>query len=272
MAEPFNANRSWDEAVRLLKANRELILILAGLFFLLPNLVAAAFQPSALAGPEIADAANAEPVIRSWLQENGMVSLLLQIVQTIGLLSILALLARRRPTVGESIRTGVYAFLPAIAANLILAVGIILAAGVLLGLFSLAGPAGALLAIVLLIPVFVWLIARFAPLLPLFVFENIRNPLRAIARSWQLTKGRGWRIAAFLALLLVAAIIISIIASMLFALVTALVGNAELAQFVGLSLGVLIGAVLQAVAACVLAAIYRQLTMREAPTALNPRG
>ena len=270
MAKRFDANRTWDEAVRMFRANRELVLILAGLFFLLPALIAAAFAPEALSGPQIADPENAGPIVQAWAAENWVNVLLLQILQLLGLLSLLALLARRRPTVSEAIKDGLAALLPMVLAQLIVSLLFLLVFGTILGIFGLAGGAGVILGLIIAVPLAFYLLARLSTLTPVFVFEDRRNPIKAIWASWNLTKGAGWRIAGFFALLVIAAVVISAVFGLIGTLITALMGNDELALFVSLGLSALIGTVLQAILACVLAALYRQLQAREAPSALEP--
>ena len=270
MAKTFDANRTWDEAVRIFKANRELILILAGLFFLLPALIAAAFAPEVLAGPTITDANNSGPLIQEWFANNIVNVILLQVLQLLGLVSLIALFARRRPTVSEAIKDGLGALLPLIGANFLMGIALALILTIVLTILAYLGTAAVILGLIFLLPILYYLFARVSPLTPLFVFEERRNPITAIRDSWRLTKCVGWRIAGFFALLTIAAIVIGAVFSLVGKLISALMGSGDLALFVSLGISALVSAVLQSLLACILTAIYRQLIAREAPSALDP--
>ena len=78
------------------------------------------------------------------------------------------------------------------------AAGIGLAIGIVLALLTLAAPAAATLAVVLTIPVMIYLFIKFALTAPVIAIEGERNPIKALARSWKLTKGNSFRIVLFL--------------------------------------------------------------------------
>jgi membrane-anchored glycerophosphoryl diester phosphodiesterase (GDPDase) len=72
---------------------------------------------------------------------------------------------------------------------------------------------------------FCYLFTKFSLLAPVIAIEGNLNPLAALKRSWQLTKGNSLRLFLFYALLLVAIIVVAIVFSMIVGLVLAVVGG-----------------------------------------------
>jgi hypothetical protein len=148
----FDSNRAWREATALAGANREVLLAVAGVFFLLPGfasvLFLSDFQAEMMAN--FGNPAAAERIMEGMtgpVVAFGLVSFLLQ---SLGYLAMMALLTdRARPTVSEALRSAIRA-LPIVigaallffAANLmaVLVVTMLAAAlGTVPGLGALAG-------------------------------------------------------------------------------------------------------------------------------------
>jgi hypothetical protein len=226
----FDMNRAWDEAVRMLKANRELVLILAGLFFFLPVFAVGIFVPETLTGPDFTTAADRMQVMADYYNRNSGWLLLIQVVQALGMLSVLALFARRRLTVAQAIAAGAAALVPLLMAQLFL---------LLLALF---------------------VTARVVPLMPLLVADRRFNPFGALVDSWRMTAGKGWRILAFLILIGIAVLVVSMLLRGVIGLLTALISNVEAANLIASALSGLFSAFWLTLIMAVLMAIYRQLT------------
>lgn len=62
-------------------------------------------------------------------------------------------------------------------------------AALLAGLLSMAGTAGIVMLAVALVPIMTWLACRLFLANAVIPIEGIRNPVRAISRSWSLTRG-----------------------------------------------------------------------------------
>jgi hypothetical protein len=216
-------NLAWNDAVRLLNRSRDVILVVAGVFFFLPYFAFMLIGPDPMAGINPAQPLGTQEAIARMMQfysEVWWVIALVAILQAIGVLGLLALLTdRRRPTVGEALKTGLAKVLPYIAAYLML--GMALAFAVLV-LASLAGVTGAawLAGLVVFAAMIAWVVlfVRFSLVGPVMVKENVARPWTALGRSWTLTSGNGWRLFAFYALLFVAIFVITIVVSAVFRL------------------------------------------------------
>jgi hypothetical protein len=227
-------NRAWNDALRLLRLSREVILLVAGVFFFLPYCAFMVMAPNPLAetGAATADAhAIAERLVEFYSQV-WWVLLLIVVLQAVGMLGLLALLTdRRRPTVGQALKTGVAKMLPYIAAYMLW--GFVLGTAALI-LAALAGATGlaALGVLVVLAAFVVWVVlfVRFSLVAPVLVKENIANPLTALGRSWALTRGNGWRLFFFFFLLLVTYVVVMIVTSIVFGTIFSLLGE-QVAQF-----------------------------------------
>src|SRR5688500_11678540 len=129
----FSMSAAWNDAMALMQGNREVLAIVAGVFFLLPGLVMAVMfaeqQAQAMAAlqsmvqgqmlqgepPSVLQAA---PV---WFIVVGLAAFFIQLI---GYLALLALMDdRRRPTVGEAIGTAFKYLLPLIGAVILFVIG-----------------------------------------------------------------------------------------------------------------------------------------------------
>ena len=262
MAITFDANRAWDEAVRMIKANRELILVLAGIFLFLPPLAAYVLVPEIALGPVDLDPDNPVPAITAFFERTWPALLLLQFMQAIGTLAILALVTQRRPTVAEAMKAGLTALVPLIAAQIILGLLVVFGLSLVLSLAAALGALAVTITSFAAIILMLFLFARFSPLMPVLVFEEIRNPLAAIARSWRMTGGQTGKLMRFLALVMIAMIVVMLVAGLVETLATAVLDGSGGMFLAGL-VSALVGAVLSTITALILAAIYRQLVAGE---------
>lgn len=256
---PFNMNKAWDEATRLLRANRELVAIVIALFVFLPPLLLAVIAPEAVDPPDMNGSTDVMAQVTAHLNRNGGWMVLLQLLQGVGMLSVIALFAQRRPTVGQAIKLGLIALLPLIVAQLFVGLVLSVAAGLILGIAGIAGRGALLLAFLLLTGAALFVFSRISLLMPILVYERQRNPFRAIVDSWRLTTGRWGKILGFLFLLLLVISILSYLVGGLGTLLGALVGDPDLSRFVVTGVNAAFSALWSAVIAAVLVAIYRQV-------------
>ncbi|MCH2488119.1 MAG: glycerophosphoryl diester phosphodiesterase membrane domain-containing protein [Erythrobacter sp.] len=253
----LDLSAAWDGAMKMLAANREMVLVLAGVFIFLPTLAFSLLFPDPSAQ---ASAAGAEPdmdamyeQIAAFYAEVWWAVLLLSVIQAVGAIAILTVLGDgERPTVKEAIGRGVR-FLPSQFAAQILAglaaLAPFLIAGAIGGLTG--SPPVATVLILLAIPVGVYLIVKFSMSSPVIAIERTTNPIAALRRSWRLTKGNSGRLLLFILLLIVAFGIVSAILSLIFGFVfalggehIALVGNAIVASLINAGIACIIYAVL----------------------------
>ncbi|PKB14737.1 glycerophosphoryl diester phosphodiesterase family protein [Novosphingobium kunmingense] len=253
----FDSNQAWKDANASVLANRDVLMALAGVFVALPNLALATFLPPPEApsgtAPEAAFALLGEYYTKAWPAL--VVMALLQLLCTLTMLTLFT--DRSRPTVGEAMKRAVQSVLPVLAAQLLIALGIA-ALMVLGGALAVSAAARAIVAVVLIAGV-AWVFLRTSLVTPVVVVEDQRNPIKAIARSWALTRGSAGRLLLFFVLLVVVAVVLYVLIGGVLGLLVSFVasGAAEVA------VKDLIAAFLQAIATvysvAIIAACHRQL-------------
>ncbi len=226
----FDMGRAWSEGLRLLTANRDVVAIVAGVFFFLPYLALTLSMAGPTSELEAAEQLAPEAAFQQLMAAYGDVWWLLAIsvvMQGIGMLGLLALLTdHRRPTVGEALKFGAIALLPYIGAQILQSLFVALILGVPIGLAMMTGANILIVAVVLAALIgFCYLFTKFSLLPPVIAIEGTLNPVAALKRSWQLTKGNSLRLFLFYALLVVATVVVFIVLSMIVGLVLAVVGG-----------------------------------------------
>jgi len=275
----FSMSTAWNEAMAMFTANREVLLIVAGIFFFLPNLVVFVavpgmrdLQQQIMLNPEAGQAQMEAVLLNYWpaILAGGFVFMLFMLTGYLALLHLLR--GRTRPTVAEAIRFGAIGSLPALGASILAYIAIVLmvaipaivlslVVGGLLSLLGLGDSAmgtllGLIVAAACLAAIF-YAMTRFSLFMAVMGLEPTYRPLHAIQQSWRLTKGNTSRVFTFYALLFIVYFVIAIAISMPLALLASL-------GTVGLFINAVIsGALSAAVAALyttILAAVHRQLS------------
>lgn len=264
----LDLNAPWDQAVRLVAANREVVLVLGGVFFFLPYVLFLLLVPvpdfQAVAGPSGKDSAALMAAMNGFLAEYWWALLLLGLVQTMGAVAVMAVIGDpARPTVGAAMVRGARFLVPNVAAQIVTSfiVTAVLFVAILLGALTGSQTLAATLSVFAL-PVVFWLWTRLSLTGAVIAIEQMANPIRALRRSWRLTSGNGLRLAAFYLLLFLAFFVISQVLGLIVGLLTALPG-AEIALVLGALLSGLIYAALILVGYAVLASVHRQLARAE---------
>lgn len=235
----FSPSAGWDEVVRITRRELQLLMAIAGAFFLLPAMVLGYFAPM----PQ--DISSLEQFIAA-LRPHLPLMVLGSLVTMVGQLAIWALLlAPQKLTVGEAIKAGAM-FLPffiliSICVNLILFVGFLL----------------------LILPgIYLW--ARLAAIGPVAIGEQLRSPVAAIKRSFEVTEGNVIPILAFLLIVLVVFLVISLVASSVIGSILAIAGMDMATGGTGSVIVVALSAIVQAAGTTVFSVmnvvIYRHLT------------
>ena len=266
MAIKLDMGKAWNDAVALLSANKDVVLIVAGVFFFLPNAIAALAMPQATAEFAEMTAANADSDPQAMLDmmlavysEIWWIIVLLAGFQAIGMLGLMALLTNAsRPTVGEALGFGTKALIPYIAVQLLASLLMVLVVGVPTAIGALVAPAlGALLALVgIVLAVYVYV--KLSLTSPVIAIERTLNPFAVLRRSWQLTKGNSFRLFAFYLLLIIVLAVISIIAGMIWT-VFGIMGE-QIGLFASAIGGALVSMASVAIFMAVLVAVHRQLS------------
>jgi len=269
MAAKLDLGRAWNEAMALLKANRDVVLIVAAVFFFLPNVIATLMLPSQEMLIMQLNALGDDPdfqevlaVFSDFFGQSWWIYLVFALIQATGVLGLLALLTdKSRPTVGEALGFGVKALVPYLVAQILMGF-IMVSAPILLtalGAFVSLGLATMLAFIGIGVMVYIWI--KFSLLSPVIGIEKVMNPITALSRSWHLTKGNSVRLLAFYILLVIAAMVIWLVIGLLLSLF------AVLGEQIGL-FAMAIGSGLMSmgfttVLLMVLAAVHRQLSGKD---------
>lgn len=266
----FNSNLAWKEATAAIAANRDVLLALSGVFFLLPSLAFGLFfpQPEPAAG---LSEAQLMKLMGDYYASALPVVIPMALVQAAGTLAILTLFTdTSRPTVGAAIRQGIGGVLPYILAQLLLGLGLGLVGSVLLAAVSLTGVAALIGAVIVaLVLAAVYAAIKTSLTGPIIAVERERNPIAALRRSWQLTRGNSGRIGLFFLLVfIVFAVGITVIMAIV-GIALALVAGAETARIIGAVISSALGAVLALYFVAIIASVHRQLSGPSPDAAAN---
>ena len=255
----FDSMKIWDEAVKALLANREVLLAVLGVFSILPNFALQMLAPV----PEPVSGQTPEQLLTKlgqYFDANWLPVVAVIAVQFFGMLVTLALLADpARPTVSEAIRQSARA-----APTFLAALALALAGSFLTGLIPviLIGLTGSLsltqVAAVMGTVVILYMLIRFAFAGPAVLLDGQRNPVLALRRSFAATQGIGWQLLMFILLIFVAFRIVGWLITAAAVLVTTLIAGAAGAALVGALIACFIQAALAATFVAVIAASYRQ--------------
>lgn len=231
----------WNDAMAMLSNNKEAVAAIAGVFIFLPSMMWAYFigEPP-IEG--ITDPQQVQAAQLAFLVDNSFSLALSNLVAGFGSLSLYVLLApNRRETVGDVLKAALGLFLFFLLANIIVAFGLLF--GFLL--FIVPG---------------LYLLGRFSLVPMVIADQEERNPIEAVKKNWELTKGNGWSILLFLAMIILVGGITVLVAGLVVGLIVGLAsGGAGWPFFENLFTSAL-GAVFQVILIAVIAAMYRQLT------------
>lgn len=256
----FDMGRAWNEATAMVGANKELLAVIAGIFIFLPNLALAMLVPEMMTGPAEVDPENPMAAVQAFYSENGIWFVLLAVIQSLGTLSLLALLHDRRPTVGDAMKTGLITLIPYFASQIILILGLSIVVGIPVGVATgLGGPAAGVIVGLLAFVVFVYVMIKVSLVSPEMVIGANLNPITALRNSWRLTKGNSLRLFGFYLLLGIGVIVVGIVISMASGLFVAMLGPNTAGLLIGGALNGLLAAIWTVLIVCVLAAVYKQL-------------
>jgi hypothetical protein len=266
----FDMSAAWSEAVAMVTANREVLLVVAGIFFFLPAVLQGFVMPPL---QDVLTATDPEAMQRQiseiYLDYTWLIALV-AIAQIAGTLALLVLLrAQGRPTVGEAIRRGFAGLLPIVGAYLLVAFAVILAF-VVATVATLAAPViGAVMWLIVGVGL-VYAMIRLSLLQPVVAIEQVRNPLSALRRSWAETRGNVGRLLLFFVLLTIAYIVVALVVGLVVGALGMVLGEAGTLIVSGVVSG-LLAAIATTLFTAVQAAIHRQLAEPAPPVAAPPQ-
>lgn len=259
----FDLDIAWRDTRRYLSENAGLLAIMAGIFVFVPYAALLIAMPLVADMPKVPEGATFEvsmAALNTFYGQVWWMFLLVTIVATIGQLAMLALLGRKpHPTVGEAIRIGGKAILPAWLAFLLQSLAINFIGLAIILLATATGSAGIVFfAAIIALGLAIYLTIRLSLVLPLAAIEGSMNPVQMLTSSWKRTKGHGLRLVSFFVLIGIAAIVVALVSMMVSGAVLSLFG-AGVAETAGMILSSAVIAALVVLFTAVLAAIYAQL-------------
>ncbi|MBO9519583.1 MAG: hypothetical protein J7493_16090 [Porphyrobacter sp.] len=251
---------AWRDATAMMARNREVLLIVAGLFFFVPSaalgLAMGDLQELMVANPE-----NAFEVMSAFYASWWWLILIMSIASIVGYLALLALLRdHSRPTVGEAIKIGLRGLLTAFAVAILVWLGLGILLGLLISISAVAGNSAiAVLVGAAALVLTVYVAVKVSLTGPVIAIEKIYNPIAVLSRGWQLTKGNSLRLFMFYLLLFVAYIVIATVLSVISGVLTIALGP-DLGSAVNAVVSGAFSAVVSVVFVAVIAAAHRQLS------------
>ena len=253
----LDTNLAWRQASAAVSANRDVLLPLAGVFFLLPRLALTLFMPEPPTHQGMAPEALMAMMQTYYMQILPYV-LPMAVFQAVGSLALIALFTdTSRPTVGRAIAMGARCVVPYLLAELLFSFAVGLAGGLGLALGALSPALMVLLPVVAVVAGYGFV--RLSLLAPVVVAEGQLNPVRALRRSWLLTQGNALPIFLFLMLLVMVLMVVMLSAVSVGGVLTTLAVNAEWAKIATSLIGAVLGAIYAAYSTAAIAAIHRQL-------------
>ncbi len=250
----FDMNTVWSRAIELVRDNFQLLIVIAGVFLLLPTMATYLLIPDFqnLIDPT-ADQAALEQQISAMIGPLVSVGVVSMVFQFAGYGAMVALMGDTRPTVGQALGTG-FKIVPSVFAVMILFIiayfiGAMIIALPITLIAGLAGiPALSFIAVIFVLIFVIWLMARMSLSMPALVLGETLNPFTAVARSFKLTGPKQWSILLFWGVLLAVYVVIALLLTGIFGLVAALIGSGTAAMVVlgiangamGMAIGMLI--------------------------------
>lgn len=255
----FDSSRAWRDATAAIAANRDVLLALAGVFFMLPWLAFMLLVPQVELKPDMAPA-QMQAATQQFMTQAMPYLIGLLLVETCGVLAVLTLCKdHRRPTVGEAIRRGALGVLPYIGAMLLFVLALMLAVGVLGAFLTQAGGAGNALLVAITIGLLFYGQVRMVMVAPVLAVEHCYQPWRLVRRSWQLTRGNVGRVLLFLAMLVVAGQVVMAVAEMIVGSATTLAAGKQAGRIAEAVVSAALLGLFQLLMTSVMAAVHGQL-------------
>lgn len=260
MMSRLDSSLAWKTATRLVATNRDMLMAIAGVFFLLPGLAFAVFVPEPQMAPGTPPGEMMEIIADTWTASMPLL-ILVTLLQMAGTVSMLVVMTDpARPTVGQAIRRGFMALGPYVLAQIMVGGALGMAFLLLVSAAALTGvQALAAFVVIAAFVAMVWGSLRMALVAPVLAIEAQRNPLQALRRSWQLTEGNSGRLLGFFVLAGLLFAVVYGLAMMLVGVVLVLTtdGSVQHVLTAAVSSALTSGALVYFVA--MLAAVYRQL-------------
>jgi hypothetical protein len=256
----FDSNLAWRTAHSAILANRDVLLAMAGVFFLLPRLAFSLLMPDPPTAQGMSPTQSMQAIEDFYAHAMPyMIPMIL--FQAVGILGILTLFTdRSRPTVGQALTLGAKGVLPYVLAQILLAMAIAMIGGGLIGVAALTKqPVMAAGGVIVVSVIAIGAYIRLSLVAPVVVVERVYNPVRALMRSWAITRGNGWRLFAFAMLVGVVMLVVMVAAISISGSLGALAGGPDAGRIASAVVSSVLAAMVTLYIAGLLAAIHRQL-------------
>ncbi|MES2302769.1 MAG: glycerophosphoryl diester phosphodiesterase membrane domain-containing protein [Pseudomonadota bacterium] len=260
MTPRLDSSLAWKSATRLVSTNRDMLMAIAGVFFLLPGLAFSVFVPEPQMAPGTPPGEMMEIMADAWTSSLPLL-IIVTLLQMAGTVTTLIVMTDpSRPTVGQAIRRGFLALGPYVLAQIL--VGGVLGMGFLVLVSGAAMTGVQAIAALVILAAFVamiWCSLRMALVAPVLAIEAERNPVQALRRSWELTRSNSGRLLGFFVLAGLVFAVVYGLAMMLVGVVLVLTTGGEVQHVLtaAISSAITSGALVYFIA--MLAAVYRQL-------------
>jgi hypothetical protein len=253
----LDSSAAWASATRMVAANRDLLMAIAGVFYVLPGLAGAVFVPSPAMTPEMTEA-QVLAVMQDYYASSLPVLLLLSLLPMAGMLTMLvAMLDTARPTVAQAIRHSVRTLPSYFAAQLLIALAILPVSMALASLLALLLPDR--LAVSVALGLLLYPIMRTMLVGPVVAGKGVRNPVAAVRESIRLTHGNAGRILLFIGLAAFVFLVVYGLVMMFVGVVLVLMFKGEPQRLLGEGVAGVLLAIGYTYFVAMLAAIYNQL-------------
>lgn len=191
----LDSSAAWKSATRMVAANRDMLMAIAGVFFLLPGLLGAIILPKPNFAPDMSEQQVAEALTRFYGDAFPLL-ILLSLPLIVGFMTMLnVMLDRERPTVGAAIGRSIRA-LPSYLGAQILS-GLALSALWLMALALLTILLPPVLAVVISLGAMIYPVTRLLLVVPEIAVRQVRSPIAAMVRSIRLTRANFAAIALY---------------------------------------------------------------------------
>jgi hypothetical protein len=241
----------------MVAANRDLLMAIAGVFYVLPGLAGAVFVPSPAMTSGMTEAQMLQ-VMQDYYASSLPVLLVLSLLPMAGMLTMLvAMLDTTRPTVAQSIRHSLRALPSYFASQLLIALGILPLSMALATVLALLLPDRFAVAVAL--GILLYPIMRTMLVGPVVAGQSVRNPVTAIRESIRMTRGNAGRILLFITLAGFVFLVVYGLVMMFVGVVLVLMFKGEPQRLLGEAVAGVLLAVAYTYFVAMLAAIYAQL-------------
>ena len=256
----FDSGLAWKQASSAISANREVLFVLAGVFYLLPGLAVALLfpQPEMPADPTPKEAM---AILSEYYESVLPVLIPMLLFQATGTLALLTMLTdKSRPTVGEAIKRGVKGIIPYILAQIVFAFAMGFVGGLVIAVGAVTGqPVVAALGMAAAIALFVYGAIKTSLVAPVIVVEGQVNPIAALMRSWNLAKGNSFRLLLFYFVVAAAFLVIMMVVTAIGGIAVNLLLGEEIGGTVMLAVSAALNAVMALYFSAIIVAVHRQL-------------